>query len=385
MSCPPSNPSSPSTDSVESWKRKYNILEERYALSQELGLKAKNQKTLGRGLRRVIDMFYSARDLVQENDRHEEALGNGRDASEFTAEQNAMIRSYEELVARIPLVKTLVEQGEVDSLEALYKNLRAGSDMARGDDANNLKAAVVTWVNDLYGPSDPVLKANSKDERGLANNHTGRLLCPGEYCWDDESVRTHIRDGHKDYVVDAHSWPIFCYANFVCDNSDIEKGLWKSALLVKAFKSIFTSPSSATNKMQHDIEDAPAAKRPKKSSTATRSDVTSLIGLTTVTPRAIAYTAVQLHFALSNANTWRVVDVDFDHMEFYRAIIDYFDVTPGPVARAHIDGLLAWWNRKVFGRVTGTARASSRRAGASVSRLQAQRKTREDAALVSST
>jgi len=58
--------------------------------------------------------------------------------------------------------------------------------MAQGDDANKLKAAVVTWVNDLYGPSDPVLKANSKDERGLANNHTGRLLCPGEYCWDDE-------------------------------------------------------------------------------------------------------------------------------------------------------------------------------------------------------
>ena len=44
-------------------------------------------------------------------------------------------------------------------------------------------------------------------------------------------------------------------------------------------------------------------------------------------------------------NTWRVVDVDFDHMEFYRAIIDYFDVTPGPVARAHIDELLARWNR----------------------------------------
>ena len=59
--------------------------------------------------------------------------------------------------------------------------------MARGDDANNLKAAVVIWVDELYGPSDPALKAKSKDERGLANDHTGLLLCPGEYCWDDET------------------------------------------------------------------------------------------------------------------------------------------------------------------------------------------------------
>jgi hypothetical protein len=64
--------------------------------------------------------------------------------------------------------------------------LRKGSDSARGDDAANLKIAVVTWVNDRYGPSTPALKANSKDERGLENDHTGRLLCPGEYSWDDE-------------------------------------------------------------------------------------------------------------------------------------------------------------------------------------------------------
>jgi len=40
--------------------------------------------------------------------------------------------------------------------------------------------------------------------------------------------------------------------------------------------------------------DSPAAKRAKKSSNATRSNVASLIGLTTVTPRAVAYVAVQV-------------------------------------------------------------------------------------------
>lgn len=57
--------------------------------------------------------------------------------------------------------------------------------MARGDDAGGLKKSVVEWVNDLYGPSSLKLRTNSKDERGLDNDYTGRLLCPGEYNWDD--------------------------------------------------------------------------------------------------------------------------------------------------------------------------------------------------------
>lgn len=47
------------------------------------------------------------------------------------------------------------------------------------------------------------------------------------------SVRNNIREGHVDYPVMAHSWPNFCYLDFVCDANDIEKGLWKSTLLVK--------------------------------------------------------------------------------------------------------------------------------------------------------
>jgi hypothetical protein len=58
--------------------------------------------------------------------------------------------------------------------------------MARGDDAGNLKQAVVSWVDDLFGPSEPALKANRKDERGFECNNTGRLLCPAEWDWDDE-------------------------------------------------------------------------------------------------------------------------------------------------------------------------------------------------------
>jgi hypothetical protein len=53
--------------------------------------------------------------------------------------------------------------------------------MAHGDDAGNLKMAVVVWVDELFSMSDPALKPNSKEEWGLDNNTTGQLLCPGDY------------------------------------------------------------------------------------------------------------------------------------------------------------------------------------------------------------
>jgi hypothetical protein len=141
--------------------------------------------------------------------------------------------------------------------------------------------------------------------------------------------------------------------------------------LLQAYKYIFTSPTSANNVSVDTVEAEnddmpPAPKRSKKNLAATRSHVASLIGLRKVTPHSIVYVAVQvslhhvqcanllishahvkLHFALSSPNAWRVVDIDFNHDEFYMAITDYFEITPGPVAAAEVANLLAWWNRCV--------------------------------------
>ena len=57
--------------------------------------------------------------------------------------------------------------------------------MARGDDTCNLKPALVIWINELFGTLDPPLKCNSKIKQGLDNDHTGHLLCPAKYDWDD--------------------------------------------------------------------------------------------------------------------------------------------------------------------------------------------------------
>lgn len=69
--------------------------------------------------------------------------------------------------------------------------------MACGDDAGNLKLAVVVWVDEIFGPSQPPLKPTSKDEHGLENDNTGHLLCPGKYKWDDTEL-VKFFDFHND-------------------------------------------------------------------------------------------------------------------------------------------------------------------------------------------
>jgi hypothetical protein len=41
------------------------------------------------------------------------------------------------------------------------------------------------------------------------------------------------------------------------------------------------------------------------------------------------------------------MDADFSHRHFYNAVVDYFEVAPGPIAQKHIAELLQWWNRCV--------------------------------------
>ncbi|KZP08145.1 hypothetical protein FIBSPDRAFT_761880, partial [Athelia psychrophila] len=227
-------------------------------------------------------------------------------------------------------------------LTSLQIQLTKGADMARGDDASTLKVVVVSWVYEAFGPSVPSLLGAVKDGRGLHNEHTGRLLCPCEFNWAEDEVRAAIRAGREEYAVTADSWPIYCYANFSYDPENAEDGLWRSSLLVKAFKFIFTSPSSVLD--DRDADDAPPPKKRRNTRPTTRKNVAAKIGLTTVTGRSIAYIAVQLRFALSSASSWSVHDSDFSYNDFYNGVVAYFENPLGPMAVAHVALLLKWWN-----------------------------------------
>lgn len=127
---------------------------------------------------------------------------------------------------------------------------------------------------------------------------------------------------------------------------------------------MFTSPTSAQNiDSDKDITDhAPRPpKRLKQTTRApTRGNVANLLGMKTVTPRAIAYVAVQvrhtsfillvlnlcqLRFALSNASAWNENDGCFSYAVFYNNILDLFEAPPGPAAQAQTRELLIWWTQ----------------------------------------
>jgi hypothetical protein len=59
------------------------------------------------------------------------------------------------------------------------------------------------------------------------------LFAFSTFTQESSSVRAKIRDGHPDYAITAHSWPLFLYAGLQAQVDDVEKGLFRSALLIK--------------------------------------------------------------------------------------------------------------------------------------------------------
>ncbi|KAG2087598.1 hypothetical protein BD769DRAFT_1372951, partial [Suillus cothurnatus] len=225
--------------------------------------------------------------------------------------------------------------------------LNKGADGARADDTTRLKVTVASWLMQLTPSPSPVIQGQNKMGRGFNNDSTGRLICPVDYDWND----LHIRDYHPDYRVTAYSWPAFLYKDEQYDPQNPTNGLFKGHLLLKTFKYIFTSPTSA--EMEDQEEPSPdnisTQGHPKQRRTAgerrTRCDVAGLLNMKSVQPRAIAYVAVQLRFALSSTGSWRVVDDEFNNQEFYDNIVDFLELPMTPDASKEVDNLLLWWNR----------------------------------------
>ena len=47
------------------------------------------------------------------------------------------------------------------------------------------------------------------------------------------SVWAKICEGHPDFRVTTDLWPLFLYEGYKCDVNDLERGLFRSKLLVK--------------------------------------------------------------------------------------------------------------------------------------------------------
>ncbi|KAI6151179.1 hypothetical protein BKA82DRAFT_4013723 [Pisolithus tinctorius] len=322
----------------------------------------------GRAIRRLVTLYENVKDLIAAFDRHQEFQENDHNESDLentceyliATSDDRLYKSFEELITVLPWMKKIVLRGTADELEDICKQLRKGADGACGDDTANLKQDIVSWLTDLFHPIEPPLCTTTKDERGFVHDVTGKLICPAEFDWDLAIVKDGIQDRNPSYLVTAYSWPLFLYENFEFYSTDAERGLFRSSLLIKAFKFIFTSPSSIRD-LDKDRTMPGHRRGSSNQKAATKNHVASILGMKAVTPWSIAYTAVQVRFTLSSTNTWHNVDGDFDYSQFYNAILDFFEDLPGPAAKKRVDELLAWWNRKAFVKKSSVSQLAAQR------------------------
>ncbi|KAG1897428.1 uncharacterized protein F5891DRAFT_957202 [Suillus fuscotomentosus] len=351
--------------------------EELQMMRQERG--TKQRKTTyyvaqGRGVRHMSVLYTNLEDLIAKNNhRYEEAILDNLEGStpEYVFcifvtyltpffRQNRLQRGYLTLSQALPWFYSKLSDLDADDCEDMLKKIKRGADAAHGDDTSTLKDLIATWVNQDFHLS-PLLRSNDKQLCGFAHDVCGNLLCPAEWDWNDNCVKASIRDRTLDFIVSENSWPWFVYENYSFNVSDLEKGLFKSKILVQAFKAIFTSPSSAR---EADGDGADILENNRHAC------------------RALNQVKVKMcvRFALSSVSSWHTVNGDFDYEGFWNNIVDFFEEVPGPVVQCRVSKLLEWWTRKIFGKNHREDLTPEVVSQMSVTVLAEQRRAQEDAA-----
>ncbi|KIM56470.1 hypothetical protein SCLCIDRAFT_29602 [Scleroderma citrinum Foug A] len=224
--------------------------------------------------------------------------------------------SEEEVDTIAEVVIFFVIQWDHSVLIAVDK-LSKGASGARGDNTKSLKGAVLDWIT----------------PRGQS-----ALLCPAGLDWSNPEIKAKLRNG--EIVVSGDQWSLFLYADYRYDSEDPWNGLFCSALLVSAYKHVFTSPSSVD-------------KEPK----ATRSGNARIHGMTRVTPPSIAYIATQVRFSLMSSPVFSCTDTVTDLERFYNSLLELFEDSD---EKQEVDELLVWWNRQIFPAYSSTQRPPMR-------------------------
>lgn len=363
-------------------KRRIAALEDELeTMRQERGTKQRKMTFFvaqGRAFRRMVALYTSLEDLIAKNDRRYEEPPDSN-----TDDQNRLQHSYIAFTQVLPWVHGKLSEFDMDDCEDMRKKLKKGADAARGDDTSTLKDLIAAWVNQDFHPSS-LLRPDDKQTRGFAHSVCGKLLCPAEWDWTNDLVKAGIRDRTLEYIVSENSWPLFLYEGYEVNSKNLEQGLFKSKVLIQAFKAVFTSPSSAKEVDGDgdgaDILENNRRARRQLNQAKVKMCVASIINMRKVTPRSIAYVVCQVHFALSSVSSWCSVDGDFDYEAFWNNVVDFFENCPDPIAQSRVDKLLEWWTRRVFGtnhRADLTPEVVSHM---SVTALAEQRMALEDAA-----
>ncbi|KAG2054894.1 hypothetical protein BDR06DRAFT_1047266 [Suillus hirtellus] len=292
----------------------------------------------GRGLRRIVALFDSIEDLVNENDKRYDDDSD----EDATIDQDHLHTGYCILTRTLPWFLKTSSDIDHDDYMRMLKALRQGADGARGDDTAKLKTLISDWVNHELKPNPPV-DSDDKNYRRFISDACGR-------------VKAGIRDRSEGHIVTDLSFPAFVYDKYTANADNLEEGLFKGKILLQGYKAIFTSPSSAKD-VEGDGDGADIIANNRRAKNYTSLDCICRLSIT----------------------SWRSIDGDFDYIQFWRSIVDFFEKPPGREAQRRVNKLLEWWTRKVFGRSRREDLSNTVKANMSVNALARQRAQLDDA------
>ncbi|KAM6503772.1 hypothetical protein JOM56_000715 [Amanita muscaria] len=319
---------------------------------------------LGRGIRCLVSLFDDVADLVHNADKHATHPGDDDEddielIDKSPDEISELKRHRERCHIGVTQVLTRLILNFINKIDAtdpallqeFYSLLQAGANDARGDDVLKVRAAVSKWLNEQNPPPMPLLNPDSRSNRGIQHDVTSKLLCPIDFDWNDPIVRKFIR------------------------------------YTLQVFKHIFTSPSSANTSVEASenipIGNLAGARATPNAKRATCKNVSGCLHMEEkVTPHAIAYAAIQLVFALSDALHWTAVHNGFDYRSFYYFVVDFFETLADNGSKERVKELLSWWNRRIFPtkhlsagqsqQVTSNTKLAQQRAACAARAAQAQ-------------
>ncbi|KAF8148024.1 hypothetical protein B0H34DRAFT_738022 [Crassisporium funariophilum] len=353
-------------DQAEFYKRKISALKD--TLNRREGerrakrSKSSSQTKPGRGIQKVVDLYHDLVDLLEKADKHAAEVTldpteleeiNAIDFLGFKEEEiDNERKDRKRCHVRLRLLNTLIPgfQDNIDKTEYLatfLAPLQQGANDARSHDTIVLRRAVADWLNHRIPSPIPPLSSLSKADRGTTNDITGRLLCPVDYKWDDPEVRANLRNMAPGFDFASSFFLRYLYENESGDPESPDIGFLKGPLVVRAYRLIFTSPSSAGN--ENDASEV----------TSRRRDVATSLRLNGhVTVRSVVYAATQLVFSLNDSREWKHVYAGLHYPSLYNFIVDFFELPEDPASKLNITCLLQWWNRKIFPTTPGRSSTS---------------------------
>ncbi|KAH6872022.1 hypothetical protein BKA70DRAFT_1130313 [Coprinopsis sp. MPI-PUGE-AT-0042] len=281
----------------------------------------------GRHFGRTIQAFCRVQTLIKNGLGRSIQMTFGRlEEEQLTAVERREHAIYKELLKLVPGLEKRLCNGSDEDIFHVAELIQKGSAGARADDTKGLKGVILDWITPRGQSLQPPLMRNVKTDRGFYHPRTGELLCPIGHDWNDPETRESLRTGTL--IIAGDEWPVFLYKDYRCNPQDVWDGLFRSSLLVYAFKHIFTSPSSVDREPR-----------------ATRSGNARIHGMKSVTIPSLAYVATQVRFALSSSPTFSRTDLITDSERFYGSVIDAF---LDEREKANVDALLAWWDMQIF-------------------------------------